>query len=145
MKIGLNFVLISSGTLFCIDGKHQHQNAQCILRVLDIDNIGISPIPKFLGDGGNFISGVVQDLIIPFKPVALNLPTVKINIITWCNKGEFTADTTKIPVFCINFKFGCKSRKKAESHLYNKVCFCFFFLKTIKNGDFPGIASHLHG
>ena len=101
-------VLILSGAFFGIDGQDQHQDAERIVGVGNVDGIGVGPIPKLFGNGSDRLIGSVEDLIVPFKPIPLHLPTVAVDGKPRLKEGEVLMNASDVLLAQIHFKGGEK-------------------------------------
>lgn len=108
-KRGLVVVVAFDG----VDGKDDHQNAQSVALVGNVQDIGVRPVENLLADRGNR-SVAVANGIIPFNPIALDDPSRAIHGEAGSQKGKFFDDFSDFSSFFVEVKM----REKAEDLLF---------------------------
>ena len=113
---GVFFVCSLSGMVIpraflCIDRKHDHQRAEGISWVGNLNGVCIGPIPKLLGDMRHGMSAGGKDVIVPFPKAALNAPAIAVDMVAGPEKRQLPAQAPHIIILtCVKLKFGqpCK-------------------------------------
>ena len=113
---GVFFVCSLSGMViprafFCIDRKHDHQRAEGISWVGDLNGVCIGPIPKLLGDMRHGMPAGGKDVIVPFPKAALNTPAIAVDMVAGPEKRQLSAQAPHIIILtCVELKLGhpCK-------------------------------------
>ena len=80
-KLHSRAVFLVAGALFRVDGQHEHQHIQCIFRLCDVQHISIRPVEQLFGDGCHRCPIRPGDGVVPFRPVAFDVPAVEVDII----------------------------------------------------------------
>lgn len=94
-----------------IDRKHDHQRAEGISWVGDLNGVCIGPIPKFLGDMRHGMPAGGKDVIVPFPKAALNTPAIAVDMVAGPEKRQLSAQAPHIIILtCVELKLGhpCK-------------------------------------
>ena len=113
---GVFFVCSLSGMViprafFCIDRKHDHQRAEGISWVGNLNGVCIGPIPKLLGDMRHGMPAGGKDVIVPFPKAALNTPAIAVDMVAGPEKRQLSAQAPHIIILtCVELKLGhpCK-------------------------------------
>ena len=113
---GVFFVCSLSGMVIpraflCIDRKHDHQRAEGISWVGDLNGVCIGPIPKFLSDMRHGMPAGGKDVIVPFPKAALNTPAIAVDMVAGPEKRHLSAQAPHIIILtCVELKLGhpCK-------------------------------------
>ena len=113
---GVFFVCSLSGMViprafFCIDRKHDHQRAEGISWVGNLNGVCIGPIPKLLGDMRHGMPAGGKDVIVPFPKAALNTPAIAVDMVAGAEKRQLSAQAPHIIILtCVELKLGhpCK-------------------------------------
>ena len=113
---GVFFVCSLSGMVIpraflCIDRKHDHQRAEGISWVGNLNGVCIGPIPKLLGDMRHGMSAGGKDVIVPFPKAALNTPAIAVDMVAGPEKRQLSAQAPHIIILtCVELKLGhpCK-------------------------------------
>lgn len=121
------FCVSVTGGLFAIDGDDEHEGGQGILKAFDVYDVGIGPLPKLLGDGGDLFACGVVDTVVPFPKASFYAPTVAVDFECRLEEAEFLGDTAKVNILLIEIKFRQKGTEAAfdrsELVLYGVVNF----------------------
>ena len=94
-----------------IDRKHDHQRAEGISWVGNLNGVCIGPIPKLLGDMRHGMSAGGKDVIVPFPKAAFNAPAIAVDMVAGPEKRQFSAQAPHIIILtCVELKLGhpCK-------------------------------------
>ena len=113
---GVFFVCSLSGMVIpraflCIDRKHDHQRAEGISWVGNLNGVCIGPIPKLLSDMRHGMPAGGKDVIVPFPKVALNTPAIAVDMVAGPEKRQLSAQAPHIIILtCVELKLGhpCK-------------------------------------
>ena len=113
---GVFFVCSLSGMVIpraflCIDRKHDHQCAEGISWVGNLNGVCIGPIPKLLGDMRHGMPAGGKDVIVPFPKAALNTPAIAVDMVAGPEKRQLSAQAPHIIILtCVELKLGhpCK-------------------------------------
>ena len=113
---GVFFVCSLSGMVIpraflCIDRKHDHQRAEGISWVGNLNGVCIGPIPKLLGDMRHGMPAGGKDVIVPFPKAALNVPAIAVDMVAGPEKRQLSAQAPHIIILtCVELKLGhpCK-------------------------------------
>ena len=113
---GVFFVCSLSGMVIpraflCIDRKHDHQRAEGISWVGNLNGVCIGPIPKLLGDMRHGMPAGGKDVIVPFPKAALNTPAIAVDMVAGPEKRQLSAQAPHIIILtCVELKLGhpCK-------------------------------------
>lgn len=95
----------------CIDRKHDHQRAEGISWVGNLNGVCIGPIPKLLGDMRHGMPAGGKDVIVPFPKAAFNAPAITVDVVAGPEKRQLSAQAPHIIILtCVKLKFGqpCK-------------------------------------
>ena len=101
------FSLISvvPAAFFRVDGQHDHQRAQCVLRVVNVDHIGIRPVEQLLADGGH-LAGAVLNGVVPLHKTAVHGPAAEVQGKRRPEKSKLLADLSYTAVADVQLKLG---------------------------------------
>lgn len=94
-----------------IDRKHDHQRAEGISWVGNLNGVCIGPIPKFLSDMRHGMPAGGKDVIVPFPKAALNTPAIAVDMVAGPEKRQLSAQAPHIIILtCVELKLGhpCK-------------------------------------
>ena len=113
---GVFFVCSLSGMVIpraflCIDRKHDHQCAEGISWVGNLNGVCIGPIPKLLSDMRHGMPAGGKDVIVPFPKAALNTPAIAVDMVAGPEKRQLSAQAPHIIILtCVELKLGhpCK-------------------------------------
>ena len=169
---GVFFVCSLSGMViprafFCIDRKHDHQCAEGISWVGNLNGVCIGPIPKFLRDMRHGMPAGGKDVIVPFPKAALNTPAIAVDMVAGPEKRQLSAQAPHIIILtCVELKLGhpCKylffdAANRAARHikdsqamppgkltLDHKQGIPIFIVNIIavEPGEHPLLEKHLH-
>lgn len=83
---------------------------------MHVKHIGVCPVPDFFGYASYVTTGTVTDVIIPLKPVAVNIPAVIINVESGSYECKLFADAADITRVDIHLKL-----RKPGKHLFLNV------------------------
>ena len=113
---GVFFVCNLSGMVIpraflCIDRKHDHQRAEGISWVGNLNGVCIGPILKLLGDMRHGMPVGGKDVIVPFPKAAFNAPAIAVDMVAGPEKRQLSAQAPHIIILtCVELKLGhpCK-------------------------------------
>ena len=113
---GVFFVCSLSGMVIpraflCIDRKHDHQCAEGISWVGNLNGVCIGPIPKLLSDMRHGMPAGGKDVIVPFPKAAFNAPAIAVDMVAGPEKRQLSAQAPHIIILtCVELKLGhpCK-------------------------------------
>ena len=75
------------------------------MRILNVYNISVRPVPEFLCYKGNVLTDRVDNRIISLQPISVYLPSVIIDIELRLEEGKLLTNTAGITIANIHFKF----------------------------------------